>query len=122
MNMNGEQGEKLSGGITGEAGIPETAKRPGGGMALGGELVTLLKEGVRSGDADAGVPEEIERLVVAGAGAAALMDALRKAVEKGRISPLLLARAEKLLGMGPSADELTDRTQVVRGGRNKLLL
>ena len=60
--------------------------------------------------------------MVAGAGPEELMDALRQAVEKGRISPLLLARAEKLLGVGPGSDELTDRTQVVRGGRNKLLL
>ena len=123
MNMNAEQREKaFGGGMAGRAGAPGAAKQPGESMALGGELVTLLKEGVRSGDADAGVPEEIERLVVSGAEPEALMDALCKAVEKGRISPLLLAQAEKLLGMGPGADEPVDRDKVVRGGRNQLLL
>ncbi len=122
MNMNTVQGEKAFGGMAGRAGLPLAPEKPGKTMAVGGELVTLLKDGVKSGDADAGVPEEIERLVVAGAGPEELMDTLRKAVEKGRISPLLLARAEKLLGMGPGADELTDRAQVVRGNRNKLLL
>lgn len=115
------QGERAFGGMAGKPVIPEGAKTESN-MALGGELVTLLKEGVKAGDADAGVPEEIERLVMTGAGAAVLMDALRAAVEKGRISPLLLARAEKVLGLGQGADELTDRSQVVRGSRNKLLL
>ncbi len=121
MDMNVKQmgAGAFGGGMTG--GMPMGGKKPGG-MALGGELVTLLKDGVRSGDADEGVPEEIERLVVAGADPMELMDALRKAVEKGRISPLLLAQAEKLLGMGPGKDELTDRSQVVRGGKNKLML
>lgn len=120
--MNGMQGEKAYGGMAGRGAAPGTMKQPGQSMALGGELVTLLKEGVKSGDADAGLPEEVERLVMAGAAPEALMDALRKAVEKGRISPLLLAQAEKLLGMGLGADEPVDRDKVVRGGRNQLLL
>lgn len=123
MNMNAMQGEKaFDGGMAGRAGLPQNPEKPGEAMAMGGELVTLLKDGEKTGDADDGVPEEIERLVVAGADPEELILALRKAVEKGRISPLLLARAEKLLGMGPGADALTDRSQVVSGGRNKLLL
>ncbi len=96
-------------------------KKPGA-MALGGELVSILKEGVESGDADAGLPEEIGRMVSAGAGADELLNALRQAAEKGRISPLLLLKAEKALGAGPGADEMTDRSRVVRGNRNKLML
>jgi hypothetical protein len=92
----------------------------GSDRALGGQLVTLMREGVESGDADRGLPEEIGRLVDAGAGVDELLAALKQAAERGRISPLLLVKAEKLLDAGPGADEPVDRSQVLSRNRNKL--
>ena len=102
--------------------------QPGGGAeaeavsarVLGGELVTMLKEGVRTGDVDRGFPEEIARLVETGAGAGELLEALKQAAQRARISPLMLARAERLLGAGPAGDEPVDRSQVLSRRRNQL--
>ncbi len=102
--------------------------QPGGGAeaeavsarVLGGELVTMLREGVRTGDVDPGFPEEIARLVEAGAGVDELLEALKQAVQRARISPLMLARAERLLGAGPADDELVDRSRVLSRSRNQL--
>jgi hypothetical protein len=98
------------------------AASPANARALGAELVTLLREGVESGDVDRGYPEEIGRLVDAGAGISELAEALKQATQRGRISPLMLTRAEKLLGVGPGPDELADRSQVISRYRNKLAL
>lgn len=87
---------------------------------LGGELVTMLREGVRTGDVDPGFPEEIARLVETGAGVDELLEALKQAVQRARISPLMLARAERLLGAGPSGDEPVDRSRVLSRSRNQL--
>jgi hypothetical protein len=105
---------------TGRPGMPPGMAKPGSGKALGGELVTMLKAGVESGDVDRGIPEEIGRMVEMGAGIDELMDALKQAAEKGRVSPLLLVKAEELLGTGPGADEPVDRNQVLSRSRNKL--
>jgi len=113
------QGNGGAGMGAGQAGMPAAA-RPGDMKALGSELVTMLKEGVASGDADRGLPEEIARMVEMGAGKDELLDALKQAAEKGRISPLMLVKAEKLLGAGPGPDELTDRSQLLSRNRNKL--
>ena len=52
------------------------------------------------------------------------MTALRQASEAGKISPLMLAKAEKLLGVGvvsgEASGEMTDRTQILRGNKNQL--
>jgi hypothetical protein len=87
---------------------------------MGGELVMMLNEGVRSGDVDRGYPEEIGRLVQMGATLAELAETLKQGAQRGRISPLMLARVEKMLGLGPADDELVDRNQVLSRNRNKL--
>ena len=105
-----------------KAGIPQSPAatapfRQGGLMAA---LMQLLQEGVQSGDADADVPQVIEKLIDSGADVAAVLAALKQAVEAGKVSPLMLAKAEKLLN-APAADETTDRTQILRGNRNQLV-
>jgi hypothetical protein len=87
---------------------------------LGGELVMMLSEGMRTGDVDRGFPEEIARLIEMGAGPHELADALKQAAQRARISPLMLARAERLLGAGPAGDEPVDRSQVLSRRRNQL--
>ena len=107
----------------GGMGIPPREKTETGAAdarVLGGELVTLLKGGVRTGDVDPGFPEEIARLVETGAGVGELLEALKQAAQRARISPLMLARAERLLGAGPAGDEPVDRSQVLSRRRNQL--
>ena len=62
-------------GIQPEGGVEAEAVNA---RVLGGELVTMLREGVRTGDVDPGFPEEIARLVETGAGVDELLD--RKSV------------------------------------------
>jgi hypothetical protein len=89
------------------------------GKALLAALMELLREGVQSGDADADVPEAIGKIISSGADVAAVTEALRQAVDAGTVSPLLLAKAEKLLG-AVSAEEATDRNMILRHNRNQL--
>ena len=52
---------------------------------------------------------------------AAVLAALKQASEAGKISPLVLAKAEKLLGGADAAlEEATDRSKVLRSNRNQL--
>ena len=45
------------------------------------------------------------------------MTALRHASEVGKISPLMLAKVEKLLG---ASEKVTDRNQILRSSKNLL--
>jgi hypothetical protein len=106
-----------------------TAAQAGGGVpAAGGAqdgkamlaaLISLLQEGVQSGDVDADVPAAVEKLIGTGADTMAVLAALKQAAEAGKVSPLMLAKAEKLLNAS-SANEATDRTQLMRGNKNQL--
>ena len=97
------------------------AAAPQDGKAVMEALVALLKEGVASGDVDVDVPEMIGKLVTAGVNLTAISAALKQASEAGKISPVVLAKAEKLLGgVGASAEEATDRSQLLRSNRNQL--
>ena len=90
------------------------------GKAMLAALMSLLQEGVQSGDVDADVPAVIEKLIASGADATAVLEVLKQAVEAGKVSPLMVAKAEKLVN-APAADEATDRTQILRGNRNQLV-
>ena len=108
---------------------PGTAAQAGGGVpAAGGAqdgkamlaaLISLLQEGVQSGDVDADVPAAVEKLIGTGADTMAVLAALKQAAEAGKVSPLMLAKAEKLLNAS-GANEATDRTQLMRGNKNQL--
>ena len=91
MNTGSGAGGAISQGRPGATAKPDV-------KALLNALMELLREGVASDDADAKVPEAIERMISAGADIAAVTEALRQAMEAGAVSPLLLAKAEKLLG------------------------
>ena len=105
-----------------DTGMRGMAARPQDAAAMTEALMALLKEGVQSGDVDADVPEVIGKLTAGGADGSALLEAMKQAMEAGKISPLMFAKAEKLLGAGnaSAADEPTDRTQILRGNKNQL--
>jgi len=103
--------------------MPATAGAPAAGAqdskAVLAALMSLLQEGVQSGDVDADVPAAVGKLIESGADAAAVMEVLKQAAEAGKVSPLMVAKIEKLLN-APAAEEATDRTQILRGSRNQL--
>ncbi len=131
MQMNNRKGRKkknmdsMGQNTPSGAAMPQTgvAVKPEDNRAVMEELTTLLKEGVVSGDADADVPETIGNIISAGAGIAEVLAALKQAMQETRISPLLLAKAEKLLnaaGGMTGAEEKTDRNQILRNNKNML--
>ena len=102
-------------------GVPGMAAAPQDGKAMLEALMALLKEGVATGDVDEDVPEAIGKLVTAGVKTEAIIAALKQASEAGKISPLVLAKAEKLLGgAGAAMEEATDRGKLLRSNRNQL--
>ena len=107
-------------GSAAQAGGVQSAGGAQDGKAMLAALMSLLQEGVQSGDVDADVPAVIEKLIASGADAAAVLEALKQAVEAGKVSPLMVAKAEKLVN-APAAEEATDRTQILRGNRNQLV-
>ena len=113
-----QMGTQWTGAPAGGAAIPGNAK-PGGTKAMLGALFEMMKEAVASGDADTSMPGTVEQMIGSGADAGAVMDALRQAMEAGRLSPWMYAKAEKLLV--PQADEMTDRTKILRGDKNQLM-
>lgn len=122
MDTGKQAGTQWTGVPAGNAAWMNGAPSAGGvqdGKAMMAELIALLKEGVASGDGDAGVPEAAEKMIGSGADTTAVMDALRQAMEAGQISPLLYAKAEKLLA-APGGEEATDRSRILRNNRNQL--
>jgi hypothetical protein len=64
------------------------------------------------------MPATAAQIIGSGADAGAILEALRQAMEAGRLSPCAYAKAEKLLA--PEQDETTDRTKILRGSKNQL--